>query len=349
MYGGGGDIQDTIKTNRFLAYFFSIMETIELKFLDLRLEQTRTRNSAVEQALMQSIAQHGILDPLYVAGGAHEQEYILLDGFKRYRCARKLGMGMAPSQCIAGDLATGILTVIRRGDYDSGVTALEQAALIEELHQRCGLTIYDIAVQLDRSPSWVSMRLGMLEDLSDFVREKIMSGEFPARAYLYGIKGFTRVNKIGTQQVDTFVGAVSGQGLSTRELFVLSRAYFSGGEAIRRLIGEGKIIRALRLLMEDSQGVDDTALSERERQFIKDLSEISSGMNCIIANAAGMGEGSSSFILYVNLWCSAILRRQEEFSTIIKELYDRSRPAGRSTDALSRGSEPQGNSAPAAH
>jgi hypothetical protein len=324
------------------------METIELNCVDLRLEHTRNRNTAVEQVLLHSIAKRGIVDPLQITGNAPGEEYILLDGFKRYRCARTLGMGMVPAQIIANDLAMGIITIIQRSEYGSGMTTLEEAALIEELHKRCGLTIYDIAVQLDRSPSWVSMRLGMLEDLSDFVREKIMSGAFPARAYLYGIKGFTRVNKIGTQQVDAFVGAVSGQGLSTRELFVLSRAYFSGGEAIRRLIGEGKIIRALRLLMEDSQGVDDTALCERERQFIKDLSETSTGMNCIIANAAGMGEGSASFMLYVNLWCSAMLRRQAEFTTIIKDLYDRSESTGRGADVLSGGCKPQGDSAPAA-
>jgi ParB/RepB/Spo0J family partition protein len=326
------------------------METIELCRLDLRLEHTRSRSSVIEQALLESIAQRGILDPLHVAGPSAEQEYILLDGFKRYRCARKLGIGMAPAECIAGDISTGILTVLRRNDYGNGITTLEQAALIEELHKRCGLSIYDIAVQLGRSPSWVSIRLGLFEELSDLVREKIMSGAFPARAYLYGIKGFTRVNKISAQRVDAFVEAVSGRGLSTRELFVLSRAYFTGGDAIRSLIRDGNLRRALRLLMDDPEGTDDTTLTERERQFIKDLSDTSAGMNRIIAKVVGIGDDEKrSFLQYVNLWCSSILRLQKEFSTIIKELYDRSGPAGCGVNAVPRGNTSQGDSAAITH
>jgi hypothetical protein len=322
-----------------------MMETLELNRLDLRLEHTRTRNNAVEQALLQSIARSGILDPLHVAGDALGQEYILLDGFKRYRCALKLGIGMAPAECIAVDLAAGILTVIRRGDYDKGITTLEQAALIEELHKRCGLTIYDIALQLDRSPSWVSMRLGMIEELSDLVREKIMSGAFPARAYLYGIKGFTRVNNVASQRVDAFVAAVSGKGLSTRELFVLSRAYFTGGTTIERLISEGDARRALALLCVDPEGDEDPGLCERERLFIKDLAATSACMNRIIGNAVYESDGTASFKQYVNLWSRTILKHLEKFKAVIHELYYRSEPASRGADHVPAGCRPQGDSA----
>jgi predicted transcriptional regulator len=175
---------------------------------------------------------------------------------------------MVPIETLGSDITIGILTLLRR-EETGGIDTIEQAALIEELNKHYGMSIYDIAQHLGRSPSWVSMRLGVIEDLSPLVREKIMSGAFPARAYLYGIKGFTRVNKIGRQQVDAFVGAVSGKGLSTRELFVLSRAYFSAGGAIRSLICEGNVRRALRLLLEEAQGVDDATLPQREREFME--------------------------------------------------------------------------------
>jgi hypothetical protein len=325
------------------------METIELSCLDLRLEHTRTRNSAVEQALLQSIAERGILDPLHVAGSAAEQEYVLLNGFKRYRCARKLGMGMAPAECIAGDLATGILTVIRRSDCGSGVTTLEQAALIEELHQRCGLSIYDIAQQLGRSPAWVRIRLEMVSELSSLLREKIMSGAFPVRAYLYGLRGFIHEHNVSMDRVDAFVAAVSGKGLSTRELFVLSRAYFNGGGAIERLIGGGSAHRALRLLCADPEGTEDPALSKRGQLFIKDLAAISAGMNRIVANVAALREETPPFMQYVNLWSFAIVRRLEVFTTVIKELYDRSGPSGRGIDPVPGGRQPQGDSASVTH
>ena len=196
--------------------FLMRMETIELNGIDLRLERTRVRNSVQERSLLVSITREGILDPLYVTGSIGTQQHVLLDGFKRYRCAQKLGIGMVPVECVAEDIATGIITCLRRNEYGSGLTMLEQAALIEELYRRCAMSIYDIARRLDRSPAWVSLRLGVLDDLSPLVREKIVSGAFSARAYLYGIKGFTRVNNIGKERVDAFVDAVSGKGLTAR-------------------------------------------------------------------------------------------------------------------------------------
>jgi hypothetical protein len=284
---------------------------------------------------------HGILDPLYLAGGTGSQHYVLIDGFKRYRCARKLGMGMVPAECVADDVATGIVTFIRRNEYGVGITVLEQAALIEELHCRCAMSIYDIARRLGRSPAWVSLRLGVLDDLTPLVRSKLLSGAFPARAYLYGIKGFTRVNNIDRERVDAFVAATSGKGFSTRDLFVLSRAFFTGGSVIERLVLEGDVHRALQLLSADTDGSDDASLTYKERLFIKDLQSTATGMSRITANGGSLHMQGSSFSQYVNLWSNALLKRLSDFSTTIKELYDRSGPHLRGAYPVPPGSKSQ--------
>jgi ParB/RepB/Spo0J family partition protein len=348
-HGVGGEIQDEIGGNGSIGYFIRHMETIESSSIDLRLERTRLRNNATEQALLDSIAREGILDPLYVAGRKETQQYLLLDGFKRYRCARKLGMGMVPAECVAEDVATGIVTFIRRNEYGSGITILEQASLIEELHRRCAMSIYDIAQRLDRSPAWVSVRLGILDDLTPLVRDKIISGAFPARAYLYGIKGFTRVNNIGKDRVDSFVGAVSGKQLSTRDLFVLSRAFFTGGNVIERLVLEGDAHRALRMLTIDTDGSDDTSLSEKERLFINDLQTHATGMSRIIAQSGILTMDTGPFSQYVNLWSAAILKRLSRYTVAIKELYDRTGHSECGARPVTPGSKPQGDSATAAH
>jgi len=258
-------------------------------------------------------------------------------------------MGMVPAECVAEDVATGIVTVIRRNEYGCGISVLEQASLIEELHRRCAMSIYDIAQRLDRSPAWVSMRLGILDDLTPLVREKILSGAFPARAYLYGIKGFTRVNNIGKERVDSFVGAVSGKQLGTRDLFVLSRAFFTGGNVIERLVLEGDAHRALRMLTIDADGSDDTTLSEKERLFIKELQTHATGMSWIIAQGDTMAMDTGSFSQYVNLWSAAILKRLSKYAVAIKEIYDRTGHSECSAHPVTPGSRPQGNSATVAH
>src|SRR5207249_8874987 len=68
--------------------------SVELSALDLRYESYRMRNPAVEARLLASIAERGIeeaLEGVDAAGGS-----ILLNGFKRYRCASKLRIRMAP-------------------------------------------------------------------------------------------------------------------------------------------------------------------------------------------------------------------------------------------------------------
>ena len=60
---------------------------LELSQLDLRYEGYRLRQPRLEDRLLPLIAQEGIREPLQGVGGPSP---ILLDGFKRYRCARRL-------------------------------------------------------------------------------------------------------------------------------------------------------------------------------------------------------------------------------------------------------------------
>ena len=65
-------------------------ESVERTSLDLRYEGYRMRSPAGEAQLLASIAERGIEQPL--EGVDTPQGRFLLNGFKRYRCARKLGI-----------------------------------------------------------------------------------------------------------------------------------------------------------------------------------------------------------------------------------------------------------------
>lgn len=324
------------------------METIELAALDIRLEHTRHKDIDAERRLLSSIMARDIQDPLQVSACGDADVYVLLDGFKRYRCAKKLHISMVPVRCIAQDVPQGVMTLLRHTSAGT-LSIMEQAALIEELHKRYSLSIYDIALRLERSPSWVSMRLGIVEQLSDVVRTKIMSGAFPARAYMYGIKGFTRVNSISQELVDAFVTAVSGKGLSTRNLSTLSHAYFTGGPALRQLISEGDVRRALAMVTADAPLKNDGPRDDTSQGIARELKIVALAMGRIIAGGRQAPVNTASLCQYVNLWSDTILKRLEAFSTMIKELYDRSGPAGSGIDTLASGCESQSDSAAAQH
>ncbi len=65
----------------------SVACEVEISTLDLRYEGHRMRNKEQEARLMASIAERGIEEPL--EGVCLNGVNVLLNGFKRYRCARK--------------------------------------------------------------------------------------------------------------------------------------------------------------------------------------------------------------------------------------------------------------------
>jgi ParB-like chromosome segregation protein Spo0J len=105
-------------------------EEIEISTLDLRYESYRMKSKGTEKALLASIVEHGIRDPLQ--GADTNGSRILLDGFKRYRCAKHLGIAVVPYLSLGGDQPLAIITLLRISNAKS-LSILEQAKLIDEL------------------------------------------------------------------------------------------------------------------------------------------------------------------------------------------------------------------------
>jgi predicted transcriptional regulator len=199
--------------------------SVELSALDLRYEGYRMRNPAAEARLLASLAERGIeqaLEGVDAAGAS-----ILLNGFKRYRCASKLRLRMAPYASLGEDEAAAIVTLLRVSN-DRSLTILEQARFVEELRKHNAMSVADIAGRLSRSKSWVSMRLGLMAEMSGLVREKLFRGEFPVYPYMYTLRQFMRMNGVRKQDIEDFVVALAGKRLSLREIEQLAHGYFRG-------------------------------------------------------------------------------------------------------------------------
>lgn len=149
------------------------MEEIELSTLDLRYADCRLKWDPSENALLTSILKSGIRDPLrgVNTGGSR----VLLDGFKRYRCAHKLNIQFVPFVSLSDDEALGIVELIRGANAHS-LNILEQAQLIEKLKTIHQMTTMEIADHLERSKGWVSMRSGLMNEMSDVVKKEVFKG-----------------------------------------------------------------------------------------------------------------------------------------------------------------------------
>jgi hypothetical protein len=141
--------------------------------LDLRYESFRLKVPALEERLLSSLLQRGIEEPL--EGVESNETKVLLNGFKRYRCARKLRLATVPYRSLGRDEAAAILGLLKLSNNRT-LSLLEQAAFIAELKNVRGLNVAEIAAELARSKSWVTLRLGLMAQMSVPVRQEILKG-----------------------------------------------------------------------------------------------------------------------------------------------------------------------------
>ena len=84
---------------------------VDLASLDLRYEGFRLKQPALEARLLPLIAQRGIEEPL--EGVQVQEAKVLLNGFKRHRCARQLRLATVPYSSLGQDEAGAILSLLR--------------------------------------------------------------------------------------------------------------------------------------------------------------------------------------------------------------------------------------------
>lgn len=294
-------------------------EEIELSSVNLRYESYRMKNLGQEKRLLTSILERGILEPLQGVDVGGER--ILLNGFKRYRSARKLKLGTIPYRSVGEDEASGIITVLRSSN-DHALSILEQARFVDDLSAIHKLSVADIAELLSRSKSWVSMRLGLIKEMGEQVRERIFAGEFPVYSYMYTARQFMRMNGEGKQAVEDFVEAVAGKNLSTRDIESLAHGYFRGGEAIRAEISAGNLSLVLESI-KDLKAKPE-CLSELERSVLRNLELVQSCMKRLVAKAGDERLSSRSFHAEACLLSAGTLSRLPAFKKMLEELHDRS-------------------------
>lgn len=292
---------------------------VEIGTLDLRYESYRMRQPGVEARLLASIAQRGIEEPL--EGVDREQVSILLNGFKRYRCARKLGIETAPYTSLGEDEASAMMSLLRVSN-DRALGILEQAGFIDELKNLHGMSVAEIAGELSRSKAWVSMRLGLIGGMGARVRKALFAGEFPVYAYMYTVRQFMRMNGVRKSEAEAFVEALRGKGLSVREVEQLAHGYFRGPESFREEILGGKI--ALGLGRMRREGGEPGGCTDFERALLRDLEITQKYMQRVMGKSRERRLSSRAFHAQANLLSAGLLGRAPAFFQMLRELHDRS-------------------------
>jgi len=126
-----------------------------------------------------SLGRHGQLTAVATyraATGALE----VLDGFKRLRAARELGLGTLRAHVVADDATTAKVALWLLND-GAGLSELEQAWLIRSLYRDDALNQPQIGHLFGRHKSWVCRRLLLAEALDETLQADVRLGLLAAR------------------------------------------------------------------------------------------------------------------------------------------------------------------------
>lgn len=136
------------------------------------------------EELSQSIARHGILQPLSVRrnGGGYE----LISGERRLRAARMAGLEQVPCLVVNADAAESSLLALIENVQRRDLDFLEEALAIQALWEATGLSQEALAKQLGKAQSSLANKLRLLRlppEVLELLREKGFT-ERHARALL---------------------------------------------------------------------------------------------------------------------------------------------------------------------
>jgi hypothetical protein len=294
-------------------------ETVERTSIDLQYQNYRMRNDATESRLLASIAERGIEQPL--SGVDTPQGRFLLNGFKRYRCAEKLGIESLPYTSLGPEEAEGIARLMR-GAKDKTLSIIEQAKFVGCLLTNHDMSLADVAETLSRSKAWVSMRRDLLKEMSEPVQTILFRGTFPAYSYMYTLRPFMRMNGVGQNEIERFVKAVSGQRLSVREIELLAHGYFRGPATLCEQIEQGNWKWSLEQMQKVPE--DPAACNDTERALLTDLERLLKLIGRVTTRCDDARLETRAFHAQANLLLASFVSRRESFLKKMEEFYDRS-------------------------
>ena len=203
---------------------------LELVRLALRYAELRARSSARERHLLSSLAEVGQQTPIIVVlDGARE---VVLDGYKRVRALGRLGHDtVRATTWDLGELDALVLErILRASDHGS---AIEEGWLLHELEKRFGLGREELARRFDKTTSWVSRRLSLVNELPASVQEHVRAGAISAHAAMRFLVPLARANESDCQRL---ADALAPNAPTSRQVGTLYGTYLAGNAQTRELV-----------------------------------------------------------------------------------------------------------------
>jgi ParB family transcriptional regulator, chromosome partitioning protein len=206
---------------------------LEFHQLNRRYEHLRVRCADEQRRLMASLAASGQQTPIVVvAVSGTPDSYLVIDGYKRIAALEQLGKDridaviwpMSESEALVLECS------MRLGQRN---TALEEGWRLQELRDRFGYSLDELARRFDRSTSWVCRRLALVELLPQKIQQIVRTGEISAHIAMKYLAPVARVNIEDCQRL---ADAFQTHRFTSRQASALYAAWRDASPQIRQRI-----------------------------------------------------------------------------------------------------------------
>jgi ParB family transcriptional regulator, chromosome partitioning protein len=283
---------------------------LEFHQLDRRWEHLRVRHPQRQRRLLASLAESGQQTPIVVIAAAGQPDhYLVIDGYKRIAALQQLGRDTVEAVVWPLSEAEALLLdrSLRLSDQE---TALEQGWLLAELEQRFGYGLEDLARRFDRSVSWVSRRLALVELLPETIQQQVRDGKISAHV---AMKFLVPVARINLEDCERMAAVFAQHHCESRQAGQLYAAWRNGSAAIRK-----RILDAPDLFFKTQRQTESKAQAVGAAELLRDLE-----MVVAIVNRAHRRLAGAAVMEMDATQCEAVLRQAEQARHQLGRLAER--------------------------
>jgi ParB/RepB/Spo0J family partition protein len=208
---------------------------LEFHQLDLRWEHLRVREPHRQRQLLASLAESGQQTPIVVViakDGNGSASHLVIDGYKRIAALRQLGRDTVEATVWPMGEAEALL-LSRSQRMSPQESALEQGWLLSEMEQRFSYSLDELARRFDRSMSWVSRRLALVELLPDAVQRHVREGNITTQT---AMKHLVPVARVSAEDCERMAAAFVKHRCDSRQAAQLYTAWREGSRVVRERI-----------------------------------------------------------------------------------------------------------------
>ena len=206
---------------------------LEFHQLDQRWEHLRVREPHRQRQLLASLAESGQQTPIVVVIAKDgDDRYLVIDGYKRIAALRQLGRDTVEATVWPMGEAEALL-LSRAQRMSPQESAIEQGWLLSEMEQRFSYSLDELARRFDRSMSWVSRRLALVELLPEVVQRYVREGSIAAQI---AMKYLVPVARVSVEDCERMAAAFVKHRCDSRQAAQLYAAWREGSRVVRERI-----------------------------------------------------------------------------------------------------------------